>query len=48
MTNDERILLQCYDSKDGARTPHTAFEDPHTPNNGPGRESIEVRTLVFG
>jgi len=48
MTNDERILLQCYDSQDGARTPHTAFEDTRTPSNAPGRESIEVRTLVFG
>lgn len=48
MTNDERILLQCYDSKDGARTPHTAFDDPRTQASWPGRESIEVRTLVFG
>jgi hypothetical protein len=48
MTNDERILLQCYDSKDGARTPHTAFADPRTQPEWPGRESIEVRTLVFG
>ena len=48
MTNDERILLQCYDSKDGARTPHTAFKDPRTQPDWPGRDSIEVRTLVFG
>ena len=48
MTNDERILLQCYDSKDGARTPHTAFKDPRTQPDWPGRESIEVRALVFG
>ena len=48
MTNDERILLQCYDSQDGARTPHTAFKHPGTPADAPGRESIEVRTLVFG
>lgn len=48
MKNDERIFLQCYDSQDGARTPHTAFDDPRTKDDWPGRESIEVRTLVFG
>ena len=48
MKNDERILLQCYDSKDHARTPHTAFKDHRTQEDWPGRESIEVRTLVFG
>ncbi|EME46252.1 hypothetical protein DOTSEDRAFT_70297 [Dothistroma septosporum NZE10] len=48
MKNDERILLQCFDSKDGARTPHSAFIDPRTQADWPGRESIEVRTLVFG
>jgi hypothetical protein len=48
MRNDERILLQCYDSKDGARTPHSAFVDPRTESGWPGRESIEVRALVFG
>lgn len=48
MQNDERILLQCYDSKDGARTPHSAFVDPRTKSDWPGRESIEVRALVFG
>ncbi|EME83022.1 uncharacterized protein MYCFIDRAFT_211221 [Pseudocercospora fijiensis CIRAD86] len=48
MRNDERILLQCYDSKDGARTPHSAFTHPDTKPEWPGRESIEVRTLVFG
>lgn len=48
MTNDERILLQCYDSLDGARTPHSAFVDPRTRKEWPGRESIEVRALVFG
>lgn len=48
MRDDERVLLQCYDSKDGARTPHSAFVDPRTREEWPGRESIEVRTLVFG
>jgi len=29
------------------RTPHTAFVDPQTPKDAPGRQSIEVRCLVF-
>jgi len=28
-------------------TPHTAFNDPTTPEGSPLRESIEVRALVF-
>jgi hypothetical protein len=56
MRNDERLLLECFDSEalkedssvQGGRVPHTAFEDPRTPEGAPGRESIEVRTLVFG
>ena len=48
MKNDERVFLQCYDSRDGARTPHSAFVDPRTQEDWPGRESIEVRALVFG
>ncbi|KAI0129230.1 hypothetical protein F4776DRAFT_160368 [Hypoxylon sp. NC0597] len=57
MTPDEVLLLKCYDSwgegqpqgKDGiaVRTPHTAFIDPQTPADAPGRQSIEVRCLVF-
>jgi len=57
MTPDETMLLKCYDSwgdgmpggKKGiaVRTPHTAFIDPDTPSNAPGRQSIEVRCLVF-
>lgn len=55
MTGDERILLECYDSealKDGTgvrggRAAHTAFEDPRTREGAEGRESIEVRALVF-
>jgi len=54
--NDERLLLECFDSEglnpgsgvQGGRVPHTAFVDPRTPEGAPGRESIEVRTLVFG
>ncbi|KAI9823557.1 MAG: hypothetical protein M1819_001164 [Sarea resinae] len=52
MTNDERLLLKCYDSDEAlgswGRVPHTAFVDPRTSDKAPGRESIEVRALVFG
>ncbi|KAI5862885.1 hypothetical protein GGS23DRAFT_597192 [Durotheca rogersii] len=57
MTPDEVLLLKCYDSwgdgepqgKKGIalRTPHTAFVDPQTPADAPGRQSIEIRCLVF-
>lgn len=57
MTPDEVLLLKCYDSfgegepfaKRGVAvgTPHTAFVDPATPKDAPGRQSIEVRCLVF-
>jgi hypothetical protein len=52
MGNDERLFLKCFDSDEAlgrwGRVPHTAFEDPRTPEDAPGRESIEVRALVFG
>jgi hypothetical protein len=58
MTGDERILLECFDSEalkkegsssvQGGRVPHSAFEDPRTREGAEGRESIEVRALVFG
>lgn len=55
MTGNERLLLECFDSeslKPGSeikgRVPHTAFEDPRTRADAEGRESIEVRALVFG
>ncbi|KAI1411159.1 hypothetical protein F5Y13DRAFT_165813 [Hypoxylon sp. FL1857] len=56
MTGDERLLLECFDSEAlkegsgvaGGRVPHTAFDDPRTRADAEGRESIEVRTLVFG
>ncbi len=52
MQNDERLLLKCFDNDESVgawgRVPHTAFVDPRTPSNAPGRESIEVRALVFG
>lgn len=57
MTPDEVMFLKCYDSfgddqpmgRKGlaVRTPHTAFVDPQTPEDAPGRQSIEVRCLVF-
>ena len=57
MTPEEVMLLKCFDSwGDGmpngrkgiaVRTPHTAFVDPDTPKDAPGRQSIEVRCLVF-
>lgn len=57
MTPDEVLLLKCFDSygqgmpngRNGiaVRTPHTAFDDPQTPKDAPGRQSIEVRCLVF-
>jgi len=56
MGNNERLFLECFDSAalkegsgvQGGRVPHTAFKDPRTPEGGVGRESIEVRALVFG
>lgn len=56
MTGDERLLLECFDSEglkegsgvEGGRVPHTAFVDPRTRPDAEGRESIEVRALVFG
>jgi len=50
MDNDERLFLKCYDNQDGVgqRVPHTAFIDPRTPEGAKGRESIEVRALVYG
>lgn len=57
MEPEEVLLLKCYDSwgegeekgREGlaVRTPHTAFEDPATPEEAKPRQSIEVRALVF-
>jgi hypothetical protein len=57
MVPDEVMLLKCFDSRGegmsngvpglAVRTPHTAFFDPETPADAPGRQSIEVRCLVF-
>jgi hypothetical protein len=56
MTGNERLLLECFDSEalrdgsqvKGGRLAHTAFVDPRTKPDAEGRESIEVRALVFG
>jgi hypothetical protein len=50
MDNEERLFLKCFDSQEGVgrRVPHTAFEDSRTPEGAKGRESIEVRALVYG
>ncbi|QGA21722.1 hypothetical protein EYB26_009433 [Talaromyces marneffei] len=48
MTPDETLMIKCFDSKlDGRarRTPHTAFQTEF--DEGPARQSIEVRCLVF-
>ncbi|GAB7344924.1 hypothetical protein MBLNU457_3359t1 [Dothideomycetes sp. NU457] len=56
MTPDEVMFIKCFDSRSetfaGNKgvahcTPHTAFVDPQTPKDAPGRQSIEVRCLVF-
>lgn len=57
MTPEEVMLLKCFDSRGegmpqgvkglAVRTPHTAFIDPATPKDAPGRQSIEVRCLIF-
>ena len=48
MTPEETLMIKCFDSKkDGRarRTPHTAFQTEF--DQGPPRQSIEVRCLVF-
>ncbi|KAK5656991.1 hypothetical protein OQA88_3514 [Cercophora sp. LCS_1] len=56
MKPEEALFIKCFDSwgewhsgKEGVAvlTPHTAFVDPQTPHGTKGRESIEVRCLVF-
>jgi hypothetical protein len=50
MENSESLFLKCFDNEEGVgqRVPHTAFIDPRTPEGAQGRESIEVRALVYG
>ncbi|TKA77036.1 hypothetical protein B0A49_02217 [Cryomyces minteri] len=57
MTPEEAMFIKCFDSRgqglpEGVKglarcTPHTAFVDPQTPDDAPGRQSIELRCLVF-
>jgi hypothetical protein len=50
MTRDEALVFKVYDSDtslDARFTPHTSFADPTSPNDGPPRESIEIRTFAF-
>lgn len=50
MTVDEVLLLKSYDSATDGRarfTPHTAFDNPATPEDAPARESIEARAFLF-
>ncbi|CAK7244972.1 MAG: hypothetical protein STHCBS139747_006538 [Sporothrix thermara] len=57
MTPEEALFIKCFDSRSevqpngrpgvAAWTPHTAFTDPATPADAKGRQSIEVRCLVF-
>jgi hypothetical protein len=50
MQPQEAVLIRCFDSslQGPARfSAHGGFEDPQTPEDAPGRESIEVRTLAF-
>ena len=47
MGNEERLLLQCFDSETRTRVPHTAFKLPEQEGKKQ-RESIEVRALIFG
>lgn len=56
MTPDEAMFIKCFDSRSqnvggiqglAGMTPHTAFIDPQSPADAPGRQSIEVRCLVF-
>jgi hypothetical protein len=50
MERDEAMVFKCYDSMADGRsrfTAHTAFDDPTSPPDAPGRESLETRTLAF-
>lgn len=47
LTPEEVLLIKCFDSEDGLRVPHSAFVDTSAEDVKEGRESIEVRALVF-
>lgn len=50
MQKSEILLLKCNDTRRDAaqQVPHSAFTDPRILSDAEGRESIEVRALVFG
>jgi len=45
MATDECLLLKCFDSGSGVRSPHSGFIDPSAPADAQPRWSIEVRTI---
>jgi hypothetical protein len=50
MEPDEALLIKCFDSKTegvSRRAPHSAFRLPNDDEQGPQRESIELRCVVF-
>ena len=50
MTRDEALIFKVFDSAMDGRarfTAHSAFSDPHSPENALPRESIEMRTFAF-
>ena len=57
MMPEEVMFIKCFDSQSipcvdeacgiAPFAPHTAFDDPLTPAGAKGRQSIEVRCLVF-
>lgn len=50
MRRNEAIVFKVYDSAVDGRarfTAHGSFNDPHTPDDAPPRESIELRALAF-
>ncbi|PWN49676.1 hypothetical protein IE53DRAFT_369565 [Violaceomyces palustris] len=47
LPTSKSVFLKCYDSETETRTPHTAFEDPTTPEDSEPRWSIEVRVLAI-
>jgi len=50
MMSDEALLFVGYDSlpkRTGRFTPHTAFDDPDSPEGAAPRKSIELRAIVF-
>lgn len=49
MMKSDAIMIKGYDSETDGRarfTPHSAFDDPNTPENALPRRSIEVRTFA--